>query len=164
MRFPGQLRDLIGRDHVTREEDNPTQIELAGERAKIGWNRISGKPGDGELPDVTTNVAKGHASVNYSRGSSSPRTTRAADNTDNTDNTVRVLCCVCKLDPCCPCNPWPLMRAVEGKGGQHLLERSHQIGHDGLTHRERKFQPVTVVLRVRDVAGDENVAGAVADE
>jgi D-glycero-alpha-D-manno-heptose-7-phosphate kinase len=56
------------------------------------------------------------------------------------------------------------MRAVEGKGGQHLLERSNQVGHDGLAHRERKFQPVTVVLGVRDVAGDENVAGTVADE
>ena len=58
--FPGQLRDLIGRDHVTREEDDAAEIELASERAKIGRNRISGKPGDGELPDVTTNVAKGH--------------------------------------------------------------------------------------------------------
>ena len=56
------------------------------------------------------------------------------------------------------------MRAAEGKRGQHLLERSHQVWHDRLTHRERKLQPVTVVLGVRDVAGDENAASAVADE
>ena len=60
LRFPGQLRHLIGRDHVAREEDDAAEIELAGERAKIGGNRITGKPGDRELPDVTADVAERH--------------------------------------------------------------------------------------------------------
>ena len=74
LRLARDLGDLIGSDDVAREENDATEIELTRERSEIRRDGIAGEPGNRELADVTTNVAKGHVLLII-----------ATDHTDHTD-------------------------------------------------------------------------------
>ncbi len=63
LRLARDLRHLFGLDDVAGEEDDAAEIELARESAQIRRDGVAGKPCNRELTDVTTNLAKRHASM-----------------------------------------------------------------------------------------------------
>ena len=60
LRVARHLGHLIRGHDVAREENDPAEIELARERPEVRRDGIAGEPGNRELADVTTNVAKRH--------------------------------------------------------------------------------------------------------
>jgi hypothetical protein len=47
---------------VAREENDAAEIELAGQRPNLVGHRVTFEAGDGELADMTANIAQRHKS------------------------------------------------------------------------------------------------------
>ena len=68
LRLPRQIRDLLGRLDVAREEDDAAEIELARERSGLGRQIVSVESHDRQLSHVATQVPKRHRRLVYRIG------------------------------------------------------------------------------------------------
>ena len=71
LRLGGQLRDLLRRLDVAREQDDAAQIELARQRAQLRRDRCPGEAGNQQLPDIAVVWPAACVSGNYNCACSS---------------------------------------------------------------------------------------------